>query len=366
LKGIAHGFDADLFHPGLGNEVVKGKIFIEPQALVFRSDATTITIPAEQLVVELGEAAGRIYFRNRISPGLRIYTGDESILEAQWFGQTGTVRNQLERVATRREIVRRLRITAYVFGACAALGWLGVGATHLMVRSLVAQVPPEWEQKVGEEEIAELKGEGVLLDDSNRVARLTSLVTPLLRVVPGGTGFKFQIMKDDVPNAFALPGGYIVVNSGLLEIADNNELVGVIAHESAHITQKHHARKIISAAGPFLICGIFLHSRSGLLNLLGEGSELMLTQGFSQEYETEADEVGWNYLVKADIDPRGMIGIFRKFKAEEAKERRADQMPQAFQSHPALDKRIARLEKKWEELPHRNDFVELDSVDLRH
>ena len=168
MKGIAHGFDADLFHPGLGNEVVKGKIFIEPQALVFRSDATTITIPVEQLVVELGEEDGRIYFRNRISPSLRIYTGDESILEAQWFGQTGTVRNQLERVATRREIVRRLRITAYVFGFCAVLGWLGVGATHLMVRSLVAQVPPEWEQKVGEEKIAELKGEGVLLDDSNR------------------------------------------------------------------------------------------------------------------------------------------------------------------------------------------------------
>ena len=70
-----------------------------------------------------------------------------------------------------------------------------------------------------------------------------------------------------------------------------------------------------------MIFGIFLHSRSGLLNLLGEGSELMLTRGFSQEYETEADEVGWNYLVKANIDPRGMIGMFRKFKAEEAKEK---------------------------------------------
>ena len=82
--------------------------------------------------------------------------------------QTGTIRNQLERVATRREIVRRLRITAYVFGACAFLGWLGVCATHFMVRSLVAKVPPEWEQKFGDEQIAELKGEGVLLDDSNR------------------------------------------------------------------------------------------------------------------------------------------------------------------------------------------------------
>lgn len=345
--------------------MVNGKIFIESRALVFRSDATTITIPIEQLVVELGEDGGSIYFGNRESASLRIYTSDASILDARGFGQTGTVRNHLERVATRREIARRLRLTAYVFGFCAVLGWLGVCATHFMVRSLVARVPPEWEQEFGDEKIAELKSEGVLLDDSNRVARLTVLVAPLLRVVPGGTQFKFHIMASDVPNAFALPGGHIVVNSGLLEIADNDELVGVIAHESAHITQKHHARKILSSAGPIIIFGTFLHGRNGLMNLAGRGSELMLTQGFSQEYETEADDVGWSYLVAANIDPRGMIGIFRKFKAGEAKEKQPDILPQAFQSHPALNKRIARLEAKWKRLPHHDGFLELDSVDLR-
>ena len=365
MNGTAHGFEAELFHPALGNEVVKGKIFLEPQALVFRSDASTIEIPVGQLLVELGEDDGRIYFRDRQSSNLRIFTGDESILDARGFGQPGAIRNLLERSATRREVARRLRITAYVVVACVLLGWLGVCATHVMVRSLVARVPPSWEQKFGDERIAELKSDGVLLDDSNRLEKLTALVAPLMRVVPGGTEFKFHIMDSEVPNAFALPGGHIVVNSGLLEMADNDELVGVIAHESAHITQKHHARKIISAAGPFLIFGIFMHIHSGLLNLLSGGSELMLTQGFSQEYETEADEVGWNYLVKADIDPRGMIGIFRKFQAYEKNERAANALPQAFQSHPALDKRIARLESKWSKLPRQFGFLELEPVDLR-
>lgn len=365
MNGTAHGYDAELFHPGLGNEVVKGKIFIDQRALSFRSDATTIAIPVEQLVVELGEGDGRIYFRDRKFQNLRIFTGDESILDAQGFGQSGSVRSRLERAATRREVVRRLRITAYVFAACVFLGWLGLCVTHFMVLSLVAKVPPEWEQKFGDEKIAEFKNEGVLLDDSNRIAKLTALVAPLMQVVPNGTKFKFHIMDSDVPNAFALPGGHIVVNSGLLEMADNDELVGVIAHESAHITQKHHARKIISSAGPILIFGIFMHSRSGLFNLLSEGSGLMLTQGFSQEYETEADEVGWNYLVKADIDPRGMIGIFRKFQSYEKKGKAADTLPQAFQSHPALDKRIAQLEAKWKKLPQQSGFLELEPVDLR-
>jgi beta-barrel assembly-enhancing protease len=366
LNGTAHGFDAELFHPGLGNEVVKGKISFEQRTLSFRSGATTITIPFDKLVVELGEDAGRIYFRNRASPGLRIYTNDESILDAKGFGTSGTIRSQLERTATRREVVRRLRITAYVLAACIFLGWLGVCVTHFMVSSLVAKVPPEWEQKFGDEEIADLKSEGLLLNDSNRVAKLAALVAPLMQVVPGGKDFKFHIVESETPNAFALPGGHIVVNSGLLELADNDELVGVIAHESAHITQKHHARKIISSAGPVIIFGTFLHSRSGLMNLAGRGSELMLTQGFSQEYESEADAVGWDYLVQANIDPRGMIGMFKKFKAEEAKEKNASfKLPQAFQSHPALDKRIARLEKKWKKLPHQSGFVELEPVDLR-
>jgi Zn-dependent protease with chaperone function len=363
LNGTPHGFDAELFHPGLGNEVVKGKIFIDQRALSFRSEAATIAIPVEQLVVELGEDDGRIYFRDRNFPNLRIFTDDESILDAG-FGQSGTVRNHLERTATRREIARRLRITAYVCAVCVFLGWLGVCATHVMVRSLVAKVPPEWEQKFGDEKIAELKGEGVLLDDSNRVAKLAALVAPLLQVVPEGTKFKFYIMQTEAPNAFALPGGHIVVTTALLDLADNDELVGVIAHESAHITQKHHARKIISSAGPVLIFGIFLHSRSGLLNLFSEGSGFMLTQGFSQEYESEADEVGWKYLVAANIDPRGMTGIFRKFKTYEEKEKAADVLPQAFQSHPALAKRIARLESKWKKLPRQSDFLELDTVDL--
>jgi len=136
----------------------------------------------------------------------------------------------------------------------------------------------------------------------------------------------------------------------------------VIAHELAHITQHHHARKIISSAGPLIIVGVFFSSHNGLSRLLGEGSGLMLMQGYSQEYEAEADEVGWNYLVKANIDPRGMISMFQKFKAEEAREKHDDKLPQAFQSHPALDKRIARLEAKWKKLPKKTGFLKLEPL----
>lgn len=365
MNGATHGFAAELFHPGLGNEVVLGKIYLEANTLSFRSDDTAFDIPVEQLLVELVEEDGRIYFRDRADAELRIFTEDEAILDVPGFGQHGTLRNYLVRTGSRREVVRRLRVIGYVVAACVLLGWLATLATHFMVRSLVAKVPPEWEQKIGDAQIVELQTEGVLLDDSNRVAKLNVLLAPLLQVVPKGNQFKFHIMDSELPNAMALPGGHIIVTSGLLETANNNELLGVIAHESAHITQNHHAREIIAKAGPIIIFRTFFHSRSGLGNLVGRGSELMLTQGFSQEFETEADELGWGYLVQANLDPRGMIGMFQKFKTEEAKAKSGLKLPQAFQSHPALDKRIARLEAKWKKLRHQSGFLEVPTVDLR-
>jgi len=364
LNGNAPGFRAELFHPGSGNELVRGTIYLQPEALAFRSDSAALEIPAHRLLVELVPDDDRIYFRDRAVPGLRIFAGDESILRAPCPGRSGTIRDELERVGTRREVERRLRLLGYSLAGCIAFGWLAVIATHFMVLSLVARVPPDWERRFGDERIAELKNEGELLDDTNRIAQLTALAAPLLGVIPHGSDFRFHIARSEEPNAFALPGGHIVVNTGLLRLADDAELLGVIAHESAHITRKHHARKLIAAAGPFIIFGTFLHSHNGLMNLIGEGSELILAQGFSQEYEMEADETGWNYLVQANLDPRGMIGIFKKFKAEEVREHLNAGMPQALQSHPALDKRIGRLESKWKKLPHQSGFVELPAVDL--
>jgi predicted Zn-dependent protease len=174
---------------------------------------------------------------------------------------------------------------------------------------------------------------------------------------------KFYIANDPVPNAFALPGGHVVVNTGLLQMADKpEELLGVLAHELSHETKRHAIRRTVAAAGPLVIFGIFLHSRTGAGNLLALGSGLMVFQGFSQDYETEADETGWNYLVAANIDPRGMIQVFRKLEAAEGKMGLHHIVPEAFQGHPAVEKRIARLENKWNTLPHKSGFLQLQPV----
>ena len=97
------------------------------------------------------------------------------------------------------------------------------------------------------------------------------------------------------------------------------------------------------------------------MGVLGESSQLLITQGFSQEYELEADAVGWQYMVDARIDPRGMIDILTKLNSFQQHRSMMRQQIQAFSSHPATEKRIQRLEAKWKAIKDKSRFVPLES-----
>jgi Zn-dependent protease with chaperone function len=364
LNAINQGFEAGLFHPDFGNEVIGGRIFLDRWKLRFQSDSVAEEIPMDAVEIEFEQGGDRIYFHDPNRPDLKIFTSDQSVLKHPAIRQCGALQAQVATVLGRRELSRALRVTVYFFIGCIFATWFCSMALSFMVRTIAAQVPMEWEDRFGREEIDKLRTEGALLDDTNQIAQLTELAQPLIKVLPENRrNLKFYIMDDADPNAFALPGGYVVVHTGMLQMTETpEELLGVLAHEIAHETQRHMIRHRIAAAGPLVIFGLFLHSRSGAGNLLALGSGLMIYQGFSQEYETEADDVGWKYLVAANIDPRGMIRTFQKLKASEDSMGFSHLMPEAFASHPALAKRIARLEGKWKKLDRKTGFLELPPV----
>jgi Zn-dependent protease with chaperone function len=351
-------FEAQAFHPDLGNEVVNGEMFFAGWVLRFRSGAVAVEIPLDRLVADVTDGDGRLFFTDPEQPELKIMTADPALLKCHTLPQVERIRGQLTARLTRRELLRRLKLVLYFVGTCVLIVWTGIAAMGAMVRAVAARVPPEWEAEVGDNLIAELKTEMTFVENSNDVAALTTLAEPLLRALPAGpTKYTFHVVRDDEPNAHALPGGHILVNTGLLELADRpEELLGVIAHEAAHVTLKHHFRKGIAAGGPYLVFQMFVGGRGGTLGALAGVSALMIGQGFSQDYEMEADDAGWEYLVKANIDPRGMAAVFRKLKAYESMQK-ALKIPQAFSSHPALEKRLRRLENKWKKLPRKSGFL---------
>ena len=361
-------FDGYVSHPSLGGEAVPGTITFAFWRLRFASETASVEMPLSRLRIDReGAGDGRISFSDPEQPDWSVFTFDPSILERGPLLQQPHTQHQIRDMHSGRELNRRLKVT-FAFVGLFALGALLVSMlTGLMVRALVARVPVQWERDLGDGLMAELKENEVFLQDPKLKALLDRAVAPLLPVVPKtGPELKFYIIESHMPNAFALPGGHVLVNDSLIKLCDRpEELAGVVAHELAHVTQKHGFRKIISEAGPYLIVKIFLGGDRNAVGLPGASSQLLVRQSFSQEYELEADDVGWTYMVAARMDPRGMVNMLKKLKAEQDKMSFGNGGLGAFSSHPATEKRIHRLEVKWDKLKHKSGFIDYEQVEPR-
>jgi len=174
--------------------------------------------------------------------------------------------------------------------------------------------------------------------------------------------FTIKVIDTDELNAFALPGGFFYVNSGLILAADNEaELAGVMAHEIAHVAACHVAREqtrgnIVNLAS---IALIFVPGGWGVYEAeqaaLGIGVPLTFMK-FSRNFESQADFLGMEYMYKAGYDPQSFISFFEKIEAQEKK--KPGTIAKAFASHPMTDDRVAAAQKELKTvLPPRPEYV---------
>jgi predicted Zn-dependent protease len=152
----------------------------------------------------------------------------------------------------------------------------------------------------------------------------------------------FYVVDSPEINAFALPGGFVFVNRGLIERVDSlDELAGVIGHEIGHVTQRHKVKLQqkgeIAQIGTGLACVLTraCTQAAGVGINAGEGA---MFAKFSRDAEHEADSVGMIYVVKAGIDPRGMTSMFEKLLAE--RQRSPEKLEAWFITHPMEEDRI--------------------------
>jgi hypothetical protein len=184
---------------------------------------------------------------------------------------------------------------------------------------------------------------------------------------------KVTLLESDEINAFALPGGFLFINTGLVEKADNeSELVGVMAHELAHVTARHGARLMKRATIASIIwqvaqvaAVIFTGGVVGIgtyyalqYGFFGLGLLLNLSLlGVSREFESEADQLGVQYAWRAGYDPKGFITFFDKMASEQGYVKSAS----FFRTHPPFFDRIFSAFSEIAYLPKTHD-LQLDSV----
>ncbi len=357
-------FTAHAFHPGLGNLMATGTLRLERQKLVFESDAATVELPFSALKMHLGgNGNDLLFFQHPKEPDWTIYTPDLEILELEVFVGYAQLKQQIQAIkAQRKHWPKPLVCPAVALVALIGLVVVVFAQKDRLVRLLAERVPVAWEKNLGDSLFAQIKTESKFIDQPKLTSQLLAVTERLLPSATNtGLTFEFHILEDTNPNAFAIPGGHVFVNSGLLQaVGRPEELAGVLAHEIAHVTQRHGFRQIINSAGLYLVVQYFLGDASGLLAAIGNSSQLLLRQKYSRDFEREADDAGWNYLVTANIDPRGLIDFFKKLQAEEARLPLHDLEGKLtlFRTHPATQERMDRLEAKWKNLERKSGFTE--------
>jgi predicted Zn-dependent protease len=188
----------------------------------------------------------------------------------------------------------------------------------------------------------------------NRLAQ--NLVRNSDAVVP----FKVKVIEDDEINAFALPGGYFYVDTGLIMAADSeSQLAGVMAHEIAHVAARHATRNM-TRSEIWNIASIPLMMVGGPVGFaVEEAAGLAVPMGFlkfSRDDEREADLLGIEYEYKAGYDPTSFVSFFEKLKAQE--KHKKNFIAKAFSTHPMTADRVERAQKEIAEyLPPRSEYI---------
>jgi predicted Zn-dependent protease len=183
--------------------------------------------------------------------------------------------------------------------------------------------------------------EALRCDDPRLTRAVSGLVGKLKATVPSCPyDFRVIVVNEPVVNAFALPGGAIVVYRGLLEQTDSpEELAGVLAHEMQHVLRRHITKRIIQDSSVGLLLAAMSGDTTGSIAYGLESARLMALMRFSRQDEREADSEGLRMLLAAGGDPRGMIGFFTKLEKQGS-------LPPALSylsTHPDTAQRVADL-----------------------
>jgi len=203
---------------------------------------------------------------------------------------------------------------------------------------LGAQVKQELEQKEGLKYLADPQVQ-------QYVEGLFNRIVPYAEEDRDNVRWKIHVVDDDkTVNAFATPGGYVYVITGLLLTAtDEAEVLGVLAHEAGHVVGRHSARQLVEAYGLQTVLSVALGNNPSVLSEIGAAiaaNGALLAN--SRAHENEADVYGAEYTSAADYDPRGLIRFFQKLQGDAGKTPR---LLKWLSTHPATEDRISHIEE---------------------
>jgi predicted Zn-dependent protease len=232
----------------------------------------------------------------------------------------------------------------------------------------------EREISLGKGLAQEVERSSKLIDDPVVTEYVNRVGQNLVRNSDARVPFTIKVIDSDEVNAFALPGGFFYVNSGLiLRAQEESELAGVMAHEISHVTARHGTKNATKgelmqlATIPLILLGPGGWAGYGIYQGLNLAIPVTYLK-FSRDAEREADFLGLQYMYKAGYDPNSYVTFFERIQADE--KRRPGTIPKVFSTHPPTPERIENTQKEIARiLPAKQEYIvttsEFDTVKAR-
>jgi hypothetical protein len=218
----------------------------------------------------------------------------------------------------------------------------------------------EGEIRMGKQYAQEVEATSKLIRDPVITEYVNRIGQNLVRNSDAQVPFTIKVVDSDEVNAFALPGGFFYVNTGLILAADEeSELAGVMAHEIAHVAARHSTRQMTRAQWVNIGTIPLIFVGGGIGYAVRSAAGLAIPMGFlafSRSFESEADYLGLQYMYKAGYDPNAYVAFFEKLQAREKK--KAGTLAKAFSTHPQTPDRITKSQEEISRiLPARQQYI---------
>ncbi len=349
-------YNGGAFYNGADGDRAFGKIIISLNYLHFEGETFRSELPLQGIVIKTGGANNRmIFFSHHSIPDCTIFSSDQAILNDKNLKSYSDVIRQIAPIQKGKKEAQIIIIAVMILLAGMIYGIFKL--KEPVCSGIAKQIPVSWEEKFGDMIFSQLKSGKQVIDDPEIKDMLEKFTGPLLNRIPEKRyNFKVHIIKDPAINAFALPGGHILFYTGLILNAKSpEEVIGVLAHEAAHVTFQHGLRSLISSTGIFIIAQAFFGDASSLLAVIADKGLFLLTRKYSRDYEREADDKGWDYLIHANINPYGMISFFNILL--ESQEKGILKDIDILSTHPATEERIEHLQKKWKRMNRTSGYT---------
>jgi predicted Zn-dependent protease len=237
-----------------------------------------------------------------------------------------------------------------------------------------SDLSPQAERRIGEQIMREIRRDPDYIDDPEITGYVQSVGYRLVAVsTDSRQEFTFFVVRDKTINAFAMPGGFVGVHSGLIVGAQSeSEFAGVLAHEVAHVTQRHLARQLQAQnqLSPIALLGLGLAALAARSSpqlaqgalLASQAAPIAAYLSYSRDFEREADRVGYQMLAAGGYDVAGMPSFFERL--QKSTRLYDNNAPAYLRTHPLTSERIADMQNRVQEAPYRQraDPIEFQLV----